>query len=59
MGIYRQIMGPLPRLNKLETISTSEERHVPHKQDASPIADDILELKNTLFSTSESTQKRA
>lgn len=38
-------MGPLPCLNKLETISMSEERHVPHKQDASPIVDDILELK--------------
>lgn len=32
-------------LNKLETISTSEERHVPYRQDASPIVDDVLEQK--------------
>jgi len=43
MGAYRQMMDLLPCLNKMETISASEEGRVPRRQDASPIADDILE----------------
>lgn len=53
MGTCRQILGLSPCLNKLETISTFEETHVPHRQEASPIVDDILDI------TSENTQKRA